>query len=277
MSNQINITKDGLEFLNDSGRRVVIRPNHSASADTYIDLPTSDGTISTGGGADGNDAVKVSANDTTAGFLEGKLVAGSNITLTTNNDGGNETLTIDAAGGGGGGGYTFYDVTLADAENTTAATDVAKITIPANTWLDGQAIVFDFCYDLLNQSGGTVAPTVLFGGTGLTGFTQTGSWNNSGTTRRGFVRMTVFRNGEGTYTSGSLFADNGSYGYPLEMVAIAIPSLGGNTSNINLDTSVDFANSIDLYYRITFPTAHASLWLRPWNGCAYKTEKGASL
>jgi len=38
--------------------------------------------------------VSVSANDTTPGFLNGKLVAGSLITLTENNDGGNETLTI---------------------------------------------------------------------------------------------------------------------------------------------------------------------------------------
>jgi hypothetical protein len=45
---------------------------------------------------------KVSSNDTTAGYLNGKLVAGTNITLTENNDGGNETLTISAAGGGGG-------------------------------------------------------------------------------------------------------------------------------------------------------------------------------
>ena len=36
----------------------------------------------------------VSANDTTAGYLNGKLVAGSNVTFTENNDGGNETLTI---------------------------------------------------------------------------------------------------------------------------------------------------------------------------------------
>jgi len=39
----------------------------------------------------------VSANDTTAGYLNGKLVAGANITLTENNDGGNETLTIAAS------------------------------------------------------------------------------------------------------------------------------------------------------------------------------------
>ena len=38
--------------------------------------------------------VSVSANDTTPGYLNGKLVAGSLITLTENNDGGNETLTL---------------------------------------------------------------------------------------------------------------------------------------------------------------------------------------
>lgn len=43
-----------------------------------------------------DEKVKVSANDTTAGYLNGKAVAGTGITLTENNDGGNETLTIAA-------------------------------------------------------------------------------------------------------------------------------------------------------------------------------------
>ncbi len=46
---------------------------------------------------DTNDAVKVSSNDTTAGYLNGKLVAGSGIALTENNNGGNETLGISLA------------------------------------------------------------------------------------------------------------------------------------------------------------------------------------
>jgi len=46
--------------------------------------------------ADTDVKVLVSANDTTAGFLNGKLVAGTNVTFTENNDGGNETLTIAA-------------------------------------------------------------------------------------------------------------------------------------------------------------------------------------
>lgn len=66
-------------------------------------MPTSDVQSVYGGGgggvADGNDQAKVSSNDTTTGYLNGKLVAGTNVTLTENNNGGNETLTIAAAGG----------------------------------------------------------------------------------------------------------------------------------------------------------------------------------
>ncbi|MDD5342780.1 MAG: hypothetical protein PHI73_05620, partial [Patescibacteria group bacterium] len=46
-----------------------------------------------------DELAKVSANDTTAGYLNGKLVAGSNITLTELNNGANETLQISATGG----------------------------------------------------------------------------------------------------------------------------------------------------------------------------------
>ena len=41
-------------------------------------------------------AVKVDTNDTTAGYLSQKLVAGSNVTLTVGNAGGNETVSIAA-------------------------------------------------------------------------------------------------------------------------------------------------------------------------------------
>lgn len=41
-----------------------------------------------------NITVRVSSNDTTSGYLNGKLVAGNRVTLTEDNDGSNETLTI---------------------------------------------------------------------------------------------------------------------------------------------------------------------------------------
>ena len=49
--------------------------------------------------ADTDVKVLVSSNDTTAGYLNGKLVAGSNVTFTENSDGSDETLTIAAASG----------------------------------------------------------------------------------------------------------------------------------------------------------------------------------
>ena len=50
--------------------------------------------------ADSDRYVKVSGGDTTPDYLFAKLVAGTNITLTKNNAGANETITIDAASGG---------------------------------------------------------------------------------------------------------------------------------------------------------------------------------
>jgi hypothetical protein len=52
--------------------------------------------------ADTDVKVSVSSNDTTPGFLNGKLVAGTNVSLTEGNDGGNETLTIAASGASAG-------------------------------------------------------------------------------------------------------------------------------------------------------------------------------
>ena len=48
--------------------------------------------------ADTDVKVLVSSNDTTAGYLNGKLVAGTGISFTENNNGSNETLTITNTG-----------------------------------------------------------------------------------------------------------------------------------------------------------------------------------
>lgn len=50
-------------------------------------------------GAGADIKVKVSANDTTAGFLNGKLTAGTGISLTENADGGNEDLSVSISPG----------------------------------------------------------------------------------------------------------------------------------------------------------------------------------
>lgn len=68
----------------------------SVSAGTGITVDNTDpeNPIVSSAGIDTDEKAKVSANDTTAGYLNGKLVAGSGITFTENNNGSNETLTV---------------------------------------------------------------------------------------------------------------------------------------------------------------------------------------
>ena len=73
----------------------------------------------------GDNKVKVSSNDTTQDYLEDKLVAGTNITLVTDNDGANETITISATAGGGG--ITNLDGGTADPVASFGAVAISPI------------------------------------------------------------------------------------------------------------------------------------------------------
>jgi len=62
-----------------------------------VQIKDKDGIFNPREGTD--EKARVSANDTTSGYLNGKLVAGTGITLTELDDGSDETLRIDSAGG----------------------------------------------------------------------------------------------------------------------------------------------------------------------------------
>jgi hypothetical protein len=66
----------------------------TASSSTYLRGDNAWSSIA----ADTNDKVSVSADDTTPGYLNGKLVAGTNISLTEGSGGGDETLTAAFTG-----------------------------------------------------------------------------------------------------------------------------------------------------------------------------------
>ena len=100
--------------------------------------------------------VKVSASDTNAAYLSSKLVAGANVTITTNNPGADETLTIASIGTGGGGAGTV----------TSVSAGSSKIVVT-----DGEADpVVDVVEANLNLAniGGTLPPTKLQGGINAT-------------------------------------------------------------------------------------------------------------
>ena len=87
----------------------------------------------TGFSTDTNDKVKVSSNDTTAGFLNGKLVAGTNISLTEGSDGGDETLTAAFSGTISTSQIGANQVTGAKLNNDVISAQTELATEPADT------------------------------------------------------------------------------------------------------------------------------------------------
>jgi hypothetical protein len=86
-------------------------------------------------GAEGT--VKISSTDTTFNFLEGKLVAGTNITIVRQNAGGDETLKI--SGSGGAHAITHEDggsdeVTAQNLGSGAAVVDKVMVTDGAGGW-----------------------------------------------------------------------------------------------------------------------------------------------
>lgn len=113
----------------------------------------------------------VSSNDTTPGYLNGKLVAGSNVTLTENNNGGNETLSIAASIPG----------TIVAAANTTAVNYGSAQTIES---IDLGTVVTGAVYIVCGTMSGTKGAT---GGTSWcvlrkTSGTATINWATEGGT-----------------------------------------------------------------------------------------------
>ena len=84
----LDLTDTPSDYTDQENKIVVV--NNVATGLTFLERPV-------------DERVKVSSNDVNSNFLVDKLVAGPNISLTENNDGGFETLTISASGGGNGG------------------------------------------------------------------------------------------------------------------------------------------------------------------------------
>ncbi len=110
---------------------------------------TNNGTATGFGSAD-TEKVKVSANDTTAGFLNGKLVAGTNISLTEGTDGGNETLTAALSG------------TIATAQIADDAVTLAKMA-PGT---DGNIISYDASGNPVAVATGSAGQVLTSAGAG---------------------------------------------------------------------------------------------------------------
>jgi hypothetical protein len=147
---------------------------------------TNNGTAS-GFDTDTNDKVRISANDTTASFLNGKLIAGTNISLTEGNDGGNETLTAAFSGN--------LNASVINA-GTIATARLGTGTASSSTFLRG-----DQTYAALPAGGLEVANSWYVS-------SDTSASSNTETKIIAFASQstgtgTVFSNSSGTFTAPS--------------------------------------------------------------------------
>ena len=200
---------------------------------------TNNGTA-TGFDTDTNDKVKVSSNDTTAGFLNGKLVAGTNISLTEGSDGGNETLTAALTG------------TIATAQIADDAVTLAKMA-PGT---DGNIISYDASGNpvavatgsagqVLTSAGAGAPPTFADAGGGLTLIkTQTVSSN---------VSSVDFVNG----TGGCVIDSTYEY-YIVKFSGIRFDSQGGLAARIG--TSGGFISASDYHQNEASLLSNGSDW-----------------
>jgi len=120
---------------------------------------TNNGTANGFGSAD-TEKVKVSANDTTAGFLNGKLVAGTNISLTEGTDGGNETLTAALSG-------TIATAQIADLNVTSGKIANDAVTLAKMApGTDGNIISYDASGNPVAVATGSAGQVLTSAGAG---------------------------------------------------------------------------------------------------------------
>ena len=145
-----------------------------------------------------DEVAKVSSNDTTAGYLNGKLVAGTGIALTENNNGGNETLGIAVAN---------LDAS-AITTGTIATARLGSGTANSTTYLAGDQT---YKAAVTSVNGLTGAVTVAAGDTT---YTVTALDAENTTAVRSIISFTVPANtiadGESIWLEFELFQNNGT-------------------------------------------------------------------
>jgi len=132
-------------------------------------------TMSGGGGAD--EKAKVSSNDTTTNYLENKIVAGSNVTVVVNNEGGDEQLQISATTSGIAGPDEKVKVSSNDTTENYLYNKITTTSPLSKSQInDGgdESLLLDLSNDIYrvkvssNDSGTAFIETKIIAGTNVT-------------------------------------------------------------------------------------------------------------
>ena len=160
-------------------------------------------------------------------------------------------------------------VTLANCSNTSTETTVMSVTIPANTWADGEEVGISVIARHKQNSGGSIAITykVKVNASSLTTLSASSVSNSAteGKTRRSFFFTRV---GSDIYYTGNgnTYGDMSSTASVFGAVISAADYYGSGNGNIY--TSVDFTSSVTLTFTVQWASANANAyWIPLWGKC----------
>jgi hypothetical protein len=174
------------------------------------------------------EAVKISATDTTSGYLNSKLTVSSSIAKTIGSPGGNETLNLDLADVGAVGTYT--SVTTNAKGQIIAGTNPGFITANQNITISGDA-----------TGSGTNSIPITLVDTGVIA----GSYSNSNISVDSKGRITSATDGmNGTDTAPFKSKTNAQSGAPSNGLIIWNNVVLDAATSINVSTST--ANGVDI-------------------------------
>lgn len=173
----------------------------------------------------------------------------------------------------GGSMLTPYAVTLADA-TVSGDTTVASLVVPANTWLDGEAVVVRLFARRKNDSGSTRTTLLKVNATGASAQQLASvSWQASANERLGGAVIGFVRTGSLLYVP-IRWADDGA----LSAVAAELikdtqsDGFGGGVALggwVEL-TPTSFAADITLSIIANLAVTNAQYYLKPKHGTAFK-------
>lgn len=166
-----------------------------------------------------------------------------------------------------GAGDTTYSMTITDAENTTALTNLVSFTVPANTWADGEYIYLEVTCILSNTTGSAnYTQSLTIGGT---------THSTSGTATVGAAETYGQKFMHWFYRQGSNVRALSFSGQP--HTAFALPTLGGGLatstySNLNGGATVaaTFTSNITINFRGQWTAADPARFQRIMNARAWK-------
>lgn len=159
-----------------------------------------------------DELLKISAADTTSGFLEDKIVAGADISITKNNTGANETLTI--ANTNPNVDQNIFETVAGDTGSTTASSTTTTLTFSGGVGID-TSVSGNFVTHDLNAAIGdlnNVSNATPNDGDVLTFNDTAGEWEPQAPVT--FVSLETF---DGYFTTGTVNINAGWTDVPIDV------------------------------------------------------------